>query len=340
MGLIRTALSAAAGIAGAGSVKGYLSILAALVLLVLFFASGKSVQKKTGSGALPALTYSCVRSLVGAVILFLAYCLIYRRLPTVTGYSLLLASTLAVFACTYTLIGFRIMKYGSLSVYMVFLMLGGMIIPYLYGVIFLKEALTPCRIIGVVLIMISLLFPLADKRQPVGETKGGRGGKVIFAVLCFAVFLLNGMVCIITKTHASGILGYPTSDDPTFVILCAAACCIISGIELLVLLALQKLKKQPENGGADDSPEPFRVGAAVRAAMLFIVLAAIFDGGSFFLQQVGAKELPASVMFPIMTGGSVVLTALAGFLLFKERPGKMELIGLILTFASTFLFLF
>ena len=73
--------------------------------------------------------------------------------------------------------------------------------------------------------------------------------------------------------------------------------------------------------------------------ILFVVLAAIFDGCSFFFQQLGAAALPASVMYPLMTGGSIVLTALAGFLIFKEKPTRIALIGLAITFAATFLFL-
>ena len=62
------------------------------------------------------------------------------------------------------------------------------------------------------------------------------------------------------------------------------------------------------------------------------------DVCSFLLQR-GAASLPASVMYPIVTGETIVLTALADFLLFREKPTKIALAGLIFTFASAFLFL-
>ena len=42
----------------------------------------------------------------------------------------------------------------------------------------------------------------------------------------------------------------------------------------------------------------------------------------------------------MITGGSMVLSALAGLICFGEKPDKISLIGLALSFAATFLFLF
>ena len=57
-------------------------------------------------------------------------------------------------------------------------------------------------------------------------------------------------------------------------------------------------------------------------------------------QLIGAANVPASVLYPLVTGGSVVLSAVAGLLFFKEKPDKISGIGLLLSFAATFLFLF
>lgn len=339
--IILNAAVSAAGIGSGETAKGYLSVLSALMLLVLSFVTSKSVQKRLGPGPSEALAFVCSRSLIATVILFCAYCLINRGIPEVTGYSLLLAFLVSLFSSAYTMIGFRIMKYGSLSVYTVFLVLGGMIVPYLYGVIFLKEAVSPARIAGVALIMISLLFPIIGRARSHRKDENGKSVRVIFVVLCFAVFLLNGMISVITKTHASRIFDFPSSDDPTFVMLCSGASFLVSGAALSALSIYRKIKRGRETASENAPVENMTSrGTALRSVLVIIVLAAIFDAGSFFLQQVGAANLPASVMFPIQTGGSVVLTALAGFLLFHEKPGKIELIGLILTFASTFLFLF
>ena len=46
------------------------------------------------------------------------------------------------------------------------------------------------------------------------------------------------------------------------------------------------------------------------------------------------------MLYPLVTGGSVVLSALAGALFFREIPRKWSRVGLVVTFCATLLFLF
>jgi len=329
-----------------GEIKGYIEVLIALLLLVCYFVTNKAFQKRVGSDAGSSMTYSCTRGFITALLFFVAYYFINRHTPVITWYSALMAAALAVFVVGYTLVGFKVMNYGSLSVYTVFLMLGGMILPYLYGVIWLNESINAFRIIGIVIMVISMFFPLLEKRETAPGADGEKRGKPwLFALLCILVFLLNGAVSVISKTHAAGVLKLETSDSMTFVMLCALFNGILSGIILLVLKLHKKLAGGKEQGTVQADPDSAQPRAKaisaelVRTVAIIVVLAAIFDGASFFFQQLGAAILPASVMYPIQTGGSIVLSALAGFLIFKEKPSKIALIGLCLTFASTFLFL-
>ena len=343
-----------------GGFVSYMFVFAALLLLVMYFVANKFVQKRLGSGTKEALLYSCLRSFISALLFFLVYVVTVRRLPEINSFSLVLSIILASLVCAYTLLGFRIMHFGSLSVYTVFLMLGGMIVPYLYGVIWLDEEIRAFRIAGIVLMIISLFFPLIGNKDSAGGPSQSTAKKrVIFGVICFAVFMLNGLVSVVSKTHAIKM----SDQRPvliTFVMLCALSNGVLSLASLLVLKAVSSLKKAKktvdseegngegalleagaEPGGEGAEPPKKRVFLSIIKAVLpAIALAAAFDGASFFFQQLGASQLPASVMYPIQTGGSIVLTALAGFLIFKEKQSKIALIGLAITFASTFLFLF
>jgi drug/metabolite transporter (DMT)-like permease len=51
-------------------------------------------------------------------------------------------------------------------------------------------------------------------------------------------------------------------------------------------------------------------------------------GGQFFTGEALTAGVPGYVAFPITTGGSLFLVALAGILLFKERVGPYGLAGL------------
>jgi multidrug transporter EmrE-like cation transporter len=355
---------------------GYVYVFFALLLLVAFFVANKFVQKKLGSGTVAALSYSAVRNLISALIMLTAYAFMFRGAPKFTGFSVVMAVMLAALVCAYTMVGFKILDYGSVSVFTVFLMLGGMILPYLYGVIWLNEGTNPFRIVGIVLMVISLFFPLLGMKTEDGTgAVRSKKGRILFAVLCFLVFTMNGFVSIISKTHAVRM-----SDQLSVLVSFVMLCGLANGLLSLSAIGVIKLAGHFRKGKKAREPEapaeaetvpqteapamteetllPEAAEAAkaaeetekrssehgflalLRTAFPLIALTAIFDGVSFFFQQLGAGSVPASVMYPIMTGGSIVLSSLFGYLIFKEKLSKIAVIGLAITFASTFLFLF
>jgi multidrug transporter EmrE-like cation transporter len=57
------------------------------------------------------------------------------------------------------------------------------------------------------------------------------------------------------------------------------------------------------------------------------------------LQLFGAASLPATVLYPFVTGGSIVLSSLAGIIFFKDKLSKNVIASIILCFLGTILFL-
>ncbi len=303
----------------------YLLILLAVVLLALQFSTNKLYQLKCGNTAAASLTFSTLSGLTTSVI-FLILTFAMGETFTVTPYSLVMAAIIAVLCCTYTFIGFKIMAFGSMSVFMMFLMLGGMLLPYLFGVFCLNEGVSVGRIIGVILLVISMVFPVLSK---------DRSGGVIFVLLCAAVFTLNGCVSITSKLHQINT-EFAVCGTTTFVFLTNFMNGIISGIGLLIM-NLSGAKKTVDDKGTTVT-QVIRKNA--KAIALIVIGNAAFGGISYMLQLIGAANVPASVLYPLVTGGSVVLSAVAGLLFFKEKPDKVSGIGLLLSFAATFLFLF
>lgn len=338
---------------GTGSLAvNYLITAGAVVLLVICLSANKYVQKRLGSGGEAALGFTCARCLISTLIVFAAGCIIEKGVPKIEWFSLLIASLVALTMICYTLLGFRILKYGSLLVFTVFLMLGGMMVPYLYGVIMLGEHINAPRVIGLVLMTVSLFLPLigssSDKTN--GRAERSVRAKIIFGILCFAVFILNGLTSIFTKIHAANVFQQVVSKPIAFVMLCNLMGFVFSGIALIVMILIHKRSAaMPDASGTSESGAGtnFVDGASAKTfakAFLMVLpaiaLASLFDSGSYFLQQLGAAALPASVMYPLLTGGSIVLSAVIGFFFFKEKPSRLALIGLIITFGSTLLFLF
>ena len=207
-----------------------------------------------------------------------------------------------------------------------------MLLPFLYGLFFLGDAqvLSPlslvCRVAGVLLLIGSMIFPILDKRE--NEEAHGKKTRILFIVLCLLVFFMNGFVSILSKIHQIEA-HYPTVDNNSFVFLTNTINGIFSGFALFMLTLFKK-----------DGP---KLAPTFRPWMLIAAVAvyALCNGVSYLLQLLAAaSSMPASVQYPMMTGGSVVLTAIAGYLFFREKQSPKAMIGTILAFAATFLFLF
>jgi len=88
---------------------------------------------------------------------------------------------------------------------------------------------------------------------------------------------------------------------------------------LIFALAALRLNKTGVNG------REILLGAAMGGCSL---------AGQSFTAMALAKGLPGHIAFPLTTGGSLFLVALAGIALFKERIGPFGLCGVILGVAS------
>ena len=70
-----------------------------------------------------------------------------------------------------------------------------------------------------------------------------------------------------------------------------------------------------------------------------LLMSSVADGISYMLQLIGAVSLPASVLYPFITGGGVVFTSLADVVLFHEKLSKRQVIGVLACFIGTLFFL-
>ena len=289
----------------------YLVAIGATVLLTGDFASQKSYQRLQGAAAKAGFLFNSVQG----IFVMLLFLVLTGFSVGFSGYSLLMAAAFTSLCFTYSLIGFKIMEYGSMSVYTVFLMAGGMTIPYVWGLLFLDEVFSWFRMAGLVLILAAVIIT---------------GGKMKFGgykplLLCILVFVLNGFVSVISKLHAIETV-YPTVSSMQFVFWTAAAKFILCGAALMLLVLRQK-----KAGEKTLSVKP--------KAVFWIGMSALVGNVSYLMQLVCAEHLPASVLYPIVTGGSVIMTALSAWLFFKEKPDKRTWFGIAVCFAGTCMFL-
>ncbi len=303
----------------------YLIVLLAVVGLAVNFCLTKLYQNRTGTGFRISVLFNIITGAFTAVLFFFINGFMNGFSLHFTSFSWLMAFLLLLLCGGYALIGFKIIAMGDIAVYTLFLMLGGMMLPYFFGLIFLEEQFSYLRLAGLILMVIAIA--LSGREGGKGEKKKG---SLVFFLLCMIVFCLNGGGSIVSKIHQ-----LPENIDravlsPVFV--------MMAGIIRVVIFSLIYFgirlhdKKLP----ADRRPAPINLPVS---AILIMLASSAVDGASYLCQLAGASHLPATVLYPMITGGSVVLTAIAGRIFFGQKLTRQATIGIVLCLIATLLFL-
>lgn len=288
-------------------VMNYIYVQLSAALLAFEFALNKKYQALEGVSTIAGLRFNALSGLLSALIvwIFSGFQLEW------SAFSLGLAFCMALCCITYSMIGFRILKQGGLALYSTFLMSGGMLLPYIFGIVFLNEMLTPLRVLGILAVLAAVILSNFSKQ------KANRK----HLPLCVAVFVLNGFVSIISKCHQITDSNLAISSSG-FVIYSGIGKCICSTLAILLY-----------NRGCS-------VLAVTHKTSFFVAAGASAVGAaSYLLQLVGAKALPASVLYPVVTGGSILFSAVAGRVFFQEVISKRQIISIVLCVIGTLLFL-
>ncbi len=149
---------------------------------------------------------------------------------------------------------------------------------------------------------------------------------MLFFALCLVIFFINGMTGVIAKAHAVSV---GAVDEKSFT---AIYCVMTSLLSFLILLFSSIKNRKPKT-------EVIRRVCTKKPLAIVALLGAAAYGGNF-LQLLAADRVPASVQFPLVSGGVIVLSALVSAFLLGEKLSKKEWISVGGAFVSTFLFAF
>ncbi len=287
----------------------YIMLVIAAMLLGADFAVNKVYQKAYGSSIGSSLTFNMLSGIFTAIFFFV----IGGFKAEFTVFSALMAAMSALFVASYKLIGFKILNSsGKISIYTTYLMTGGMTLPYIWGILFMNEPFKIARMIGLFIMILGIALPNIMS----GRINGGK--KVL--TMCFAVFALNGGVSIISKIHQTEAV-YECVSTSGFVVL--------SGIFTAVFAAVALYFTHSE----------VKISLSVEKKMAIIATSAAIGGASHMLQLIGAANLPATVLYPLVTGGSIIFSALADLIFFREKLSLSQILSVIICFSGTLFFL-
>lgn len=270
-------------------------IMIAVLMFSMQFLFNQRFQKEYGSGLKPLLVFVLGYNVAGLLVLLI----VNGFRVEFTPFTLLLAFLWSVNSLVLSFCSFKAFEKVNLSVYSLFSQLGGMMLPFFAGVLLFDERLTAGSIICFVLVLISLLFTV----------KRGNGGS--YLIYYAGIFLLNGMSGVLSKWFAAA--PYEKTSSAGYSILSAAVAAALSAIVLLFIRG-------------------DRLKLSVRGATNMLGYGVLNKIGNFLL-LIALAHLPASVQYPMVTGGVMICSTVICFFT-HQKPGKREIASLVLSFVG------
>ena len=314
----------------------YAMLIGASFLFGSQFMVTKAFEKNYGKTVRASLSFSLLYSLFAGVIFFIIKLISSGTVFNLNPFSLCMAFGLSLVNILSSTIGIKTLALGDIAVYSLFLMLGGMIVPFFAGIVFLKESVSVCNLIGVAIMIIALCLPVffgkknknAGEAQTDGDTK--KKTSVFFYVLCVFLFILNGLSSTLSKFN-SVREGAALGAEFTF---------YTYGIQFVISLAAFALTTA---SGKSDKTQSEEKQPVILFRPVAIGCGAAFgavNGTAFLMSSVAAEHVVAVAQYPLITGATILFSSLLAFLFYREKPTALQLVQIVISLAATILFMF
>ena len=202
------------------------------------------------------------------------------------------------------LFSIKAIEIGSLS-YTTVIVCCSLIIPSLSGVFLYHESITIWQGIGVILMLVSIICSV--------ERSNSKGGSSLrWLLFWMAAFIAVGAVGVLQKVYQKSIYA---GEMDLFLIIAFAVSTLFS-----LMLALCYSRKE--------HVRPFQVANKKSLALLsFVNGVGLAFENLLCLYLAGAMD--AIIFFPIVNGGTMLLAAFAGYIVWKERFSLLQWIGML-----------
>lgn len=290
---------------------------ALIMLSVAMFGGGFALQdvyrKKRGSGLKISMESALIGALAGLVVLLIVNGFSFE----ITGFTLLMAFLSAVNGIAFTFCAFKSLDYINLSLFSLFSMLGGMALPFFQGIIFYNEGITLAKCLCVAFICAALALTVEK-----GDKKKG-------AIFYIGIFVLNGMGGVLSKIFTASTL--PKVSAAGYSIWIALCTVVLSGIAWAILACADK-QKTIQSEELEIKPTKKLIWQSYGVGALY---GAINKIANFFL-VIALAHVDASVQYPMVTGGTMIVSTIICFF-GEKKPSKKEMISVLLAFIGMLL---
>jgi len=275
-------------------------ICVSTVLFSLQFLMQDKFQKNEGTTFSKTIICSFFGSIAGILLLFLieGFCFEVKTFSIILAFVTTIQNLIMIYC------GIKVLSYGNLSLYSLFNMIGGMLIPFLFGIIFYEEPITWQKCVCVVLVTAALF---------IGSPKSKKENK-IKSILPFAltIFFLNGLSGVFSKIHQS--VGELATSAEAYTMWQR----IFTILICLIYFAVIAYKKEKI---ILNKPVPSILLSSGNVALNMV---------ANLLLLYALLTVDASIQYPIVTGGVIVLSMITDWIL-KQKPSKKVIFASVLT---------
>lgn len=249
-------------------------------------------------------------------------------------YSVLMGAAYAVCMVTLTFA----LKIGNLSLSGLIIS-ASLIMPTLYGIIFLHNSVSVCFVIGLAVLALALvLVNLGGKKESVAEKDEKQAARFLdgenlpekepktkdsvskrktvrWLIFILVAAVTNGFTSIIQTAQQTAYNG--AKKNELMIIALAIACAAI------LLAAVISERKHIKDG----LKQSITLGGG----------SGIMNGLLNLFVMYSLSRVPAAIVFPVISGAGLVFTFLTAFIVFKERYSKLQYLGYFIGLISVVL---
>lgn len=273
-------------------------IILSVVMFGGCFALNDVYRKMRGSSFKISLENSFVGGIAGIIVLIA----INGADLQLTPFTFIMAALAAINGIAFTVCSFKALDYINLSVFSLFSMLGGMVLPFLQGIFFYGEGMTLAKAACLAFIIVALLLTVSW-----GKSNGG-------TLFYIGIFVLNGTSGVLSKIFASA--PFEKASAASYSIWHGIISVVIAGVLWFILYRHQKSEQKN----------------SARALAISALTGSVNKIANFIL-VLALSHVAASVQYPMVTGGTMIVCTLISFL-GDKKPTKKEVASVILAFAG------
>lgn len=282
----------------------------------LMFFFNDMFRKHYGSGLQATLVNTFGAGTFGLISLLIIKGFVFEF----SWFALLMSMISAINGFAFSYCSLKALGKINLSLYSLFSMLGGMALPFVYGILFSSDAFTLGKAVCFIIITISLLLTVEK------DEKGS--GKIYYA----GVFIFNGMsgviAAIFSAVNGNDNLNIGKISSAGFSILKSIVSIVFAGAVLLII------KKEKRKLGIKTIVAMAGSGALGNIANWILLIPLSTTLITFGSVSLGG--LPASAQYPFITGGTMIVSTIIS-LFAAKKPTAKELIAVILAFVGVVL---